>query len=73
MTSLFRYLVLVHDVVLASASHHLSATAMRMAASGAIDALEGDSGFLARTCNCRSRPGKKTTQNQRASMGYGED
>ncbi|KAK0461022.1 uncharacterized protein EV420DRAFT_1529795 [Desarmillaria tabescens] len=46
--------VLVHDIVLASATEANPISAARLASLWALDALEGDSDFLARTCDCRS-------------------
>ncbi|KAJ7601032.1 hypothetical protein C8J56DRAFT_24327 [Mycena floridula] len=48
-------LVLVHDVVLATAEGLTSVSAARSAAFSAIDALEGDAEFLTKTCDCRTR------------------
>ncbi|KAL0570758.1 Dicer-like protein 1 [Marasmius crinis-equi] len=47
-------LVLVHGVVLASAQESNAAAAARRASVCALDAIEGDPGFLTRTCNCWS-------------------
>ncbi|KAK0212596.1 hypothetical protein DFS33DRAFT_1248292 [Desarmillaria ectypa] len=46
--------VLVHDIVLASATEANPISAARLASLWALDALEGDSSFLARTCDCRT-------------------
>ncbi|KAK0473131.1 hypothetical protein EDD18DRAFT_1197346 [Armillaria luteobubalina] len=45
--------VLVHGIVLASATDTNPVSAARFASLWALDALEGDSTFLARTCGCR--------------------
>ncbi|ESK97663.1 rnase3 domain protein, partial [Moniliophthora roreri MCA 2997] len=44
--------VLVHDVILATAQDSNAASAARLASVLGLDALEGDPGFLRRTCNC---------------------
>jgi len=64
--------VIVHDVVLASWTDPVAATAVRRAASSALDALEGDPGFMNRTCDCRRKqPGKKgKNQNRVTQLGY---
>lgn len=46
--------MVVHDVVLASARDSTSAFAARRASESALDALEGDTGFMTRTCDCRA-------------------
>ncbi|TFY77295.1 hypothetical protein EWM64_g6716 [Hericium alpestre] len=46
--------VLVHDVILSSASDKTSALAAKRASLEALDAMEGDSGFMKRTCDCRA-------------------
>ncbi|KAF5387826.1 hypothetical protein D9615_000336 [Tricholomella constricta] len=48
--------ILVHEVILASAEDPDPTIAARRASFFALDALEGDSGFFARTCDCRSSP-----------------
>lgn len=45
--------VIVHDIVLARGIETTSAKAARLASLQALDALEGDSGFIRRTCDCR--------------------
>ncbi|KAK0486056.1 hypothetical protein IW261DRAFT_1582129 [Armillaria novae-zelandiae] len=45
--------VLVHGIVLASSTDTNPVSAARFASLWALDALEGDSTFLARTCDCR--------------------
>lgn len=66
--------VLVHDVILASVSHPTATIAMRSTASAALDALDGDPGFLTRTCDCRNTSSnKKTQKGQKAALGYSED
>jgi len=46
--------ILVHDVVLSTATDTSASTAARRASFMALDAIEGDPGFLPRTCNCRA-------------------
>ncbi|KAK0195664.1 hypothetical protein F5146DRAFT_1026528 [Armillaria mellea] len=48
--------VLVHSIVLASATEINPISAARFASLWALDALEGDSTFLARTCDCVCEP-----------------
>lgn len=43
----------MHDVVLASATDTSPSAAARKASFLALDAIEGDPGFLTRTCDCR--------------------
>jgi len=50
----YRCSVLVHDVVLAMADDSSTAVAARQASYYALDALEGDAGFMTRTCDCRT-------------------
>ncbi|KAF8639433.1 hypothetical protein AX16_010288 [Volvariella volvacea WC 439] len=64
-TDLTRCSVLVHDVVLAVAEDAAPHTAARLGSLFALDALEGDPSFLARSCDCRTRPQpKKNRQNE---------
>ncbi|KAF5393919.1 hypothetical protein D9757_000107 [Collybiopsis confluens] len=49
------YLVLVHNVILASSRDEHGISGARVASCIALDALEGDPGFLSRTCDCRER------------------
>ncbi|OCH93588.1 ribonuclease III [Obba rivulosa] len=67
--------VVVHDVVLASASDPSTAAAVRRAALWALDALEGDPDFIARTCDCGSKPSKKKQKamDMATAAGYGDD
>ena len=46
--------VVVHDIILASADDSTSALAAKRASYRALDALEGDSDFMTRTCDCRA-------------------
>ncbi|KZT74443.1 ribonuclease III [Daedalea quercina L-15889] len=64
--------VVVHDVILASAEDHSIASASRLAAAYALDALDGDPEFMARTCDCRAtqQSSKKTKKTQKAQLGY---
>ena len=62
-------LVLVHDIVLASADDAVPAVAARVASFMALDALEGDSEFMSRSCDCRThgstkKPRKKSEYEQ---------
>ncbi len=57
----------MHDFVLSSATVTSASTAARRASVMALDAIEGDPGFLPRTCNCRAnntvkRRAKKSTK-----------
>lgn len=45
--------VIVHDIVLTSTTDIAGNTAARRASLLALDAIEGDPEFLARTCDCR--------------------
>jgi endoribonuclease Dicer len=60
--------VVVHDVILASATDTTATLAARRASLSALDALEGDAVFMARTCDCRTntqaRKGKKQVLDQ---------
>ncbi|KAF9569018.1 ribonuclease III [Agrocybe pediades] len=51
--------VLVHEVVLASAEDTTLTSAARQASLMALDAIEGDPEFMARTCNCKNRSKQK--------------
>lgn len=63
--------VVVHDVILASAEDHNIASASRLAAAYALDALDGDPDFMTRTCDCRaSQQSKKAKKTQKAQLGY---
>ncbi|KAH7922454.1 hypothetical protein BV22DRAFT_656663 [Leucogyrophana mollusca] len=46
--------VIVHDIILANAIDTTGHSAGRKASILALDALEGDSGFMAHTCDCRT-------------------
>ncbi|KAJ4481439.1 hypothetical protein C8J55DRAFT_560005 [Lentinula edodes] len=46
------YLVLVHDVILASTQDEVGISGAKVASSIGLYALEGDPGFLTRTCDC---------------------
>ncbi|EMD41084.1 hypothetical protein CERSUDRAFT_131598, partial [Gelatoporia subvermispora B] len=68
--------VVVHDVVLASATDPSTVAAVRRASLWALDALEGDPDFVARTCDCGSKPSKKkqkALEQAMAAAGYGDD
>jgi endoribonuclease Dicer len=47
--------VVIHDVILASAAGPSALYASKQAAVYALDAIEGDPDFIARTCDCRSK------------------
>jgi len=47
--------VVVHDVTLASAVGPTTANAAKRAAVYALDAIEGDPGFITQTCDCRAK------------------
>ncbi|TCD71278.1 hypothetical protein EIP91_011049 [Steccherinum ochraceum] len=66
--------VVVHSVILASATDKSSSLVSRMAAAAALDALQGDLDFMTRTCDCRTAQASKK-QPSRAQLGYedGED
>lgn len=49
----FLLTVLVHDVVLTSATDVSATAAARRASDLALDAIEGDNLFMSRTCDCR--------------------
>lgn len=47
--------MVIHDVILASAAGPSAIYASKQAAVYALDAIEGDPDFIARTCDCRSK------------------
>ncbi|KAK7049611.1 Dicer-like protein 1 [Paramarasmius palmivorus] len=55
-------LVLVHDIILAGAQDLNAAAAARSASLSALCALEGDPGFLRRTCDCSTRTTKASAR-----------
>jgi endoribonuclease Dicer len=64
--------VIVHDVILASATDSTGTVAARWASLFALDALEGDAEFLIRTCDCRTH----ARRNKSLSVvgdGFGDD
>ncbi|TDL29625.1 ribonuclease III [Rickenella mellea] len=61
--------VVVHDIILASAEDPSSTFAARRASFLALDALEGDSTFLTRTCDCRARTQKKKAERKSLKKG----
>ncbi|KAG5716521.1 Dicer-like protein 1 [Termitomyces sp. T112] len=68
--------VVVHDIILASAEDRDPAIAARRASFFALDALDGDSGFFARTCDCRivQTSGKELiAKDKRSEQMYVED
>lgn len=69
--------VIVHDIVLSSATDLMTSVAARLASLFALDALEGDAGFLTRMCDCRTRSQtKKPNQSkvlEHILSGFGED
>ena len=60
--------MVLHDVVVASAVDVVTNASMRKAANAALDALAGDPGFVARTCDCKAQRSGKRTQAKQA--GY---
>ncbi|OJA16985.1 hypothetical protein AZE42_00577 [Rhizopogon vesiculosus] len=62
--------IIVHGIILASAIESTGYIAGRMASSAALDALEGDPGFMAHNCNCRTQMhmGKKDYKNKLEKM-----
>jgi endoribonuclease Dicer len=70
------FTVVVHDVILASACDATSALAAKRASFAALDALEGDPDFMARTCDCRSTTQAKKGQKkaiEQALAGFSDD
>lgn len=68
--------VVVHDVLLASALDSTSAFAARRASEFALDALEGDAGFLTRTCDCRTHSQTRKAQKKALNQfltGFGDE
>jgi len=70
--------VVVHDVILASAVDTAATLAARRASLSALDALEGDSVFMASTCDCRTnaqtrKAHKKTLDHIMAGFGDEEE
>lgn len=47
--------MVIHDVILASAAGPSAVYASKQAAVYALDAIEGDPEFIARTCDCRTK------------------
>lgn len=47
--------MVIHEITLASAVGPTAAYAAKRAAVCALDAIEGDAGFITRTCDCRAR------------------
>ena len=63
------FLVVVHEVILASAIDSTASFATRRVSLLALDALEGDPQFLTRTCDCRKRTrGKKAQKKAKGKM-----
>ena len=52
-------IVIVHEIILAASTEASSTAAARAASVNALDALEGDAGFLSRVCDCRARNSRK--------------
>ena len=67
--------VLVHDVVLTSATDVSTTTAARRASDLALDAIEGDPHFMSRTCNCRAQnlARKAAKKAQKGTLHNGEE
>ena len=47
--------MIIHEVVLTSATDTTSAFSARWGSEFALDALEGDADFMTRTCDCRTK------------------
>lgn len=47
--------MVIHDIILAGAVGATAAFATKQAAVYALDAIEGDPDFIARTCDCRAK------------------
>lgn len=47
--------MIIHEVVLTSATDTTSAFSARRASEFALDALEGDADFMTQTCDCRTK------------------
>ena len=76
--TLLCFAVVVHDIVLARAYDSTSAFAARHASESALDALEGDAGFMAQTCDCRAQLTDRRRQMKKKVMkevlsGFDED
>jgi endoribonuclease Dicer len=54
--------VVIHEVTLASAVGPTAAYAAKRVAVCALDAIEGDPGFIIRTCDCRAKAQAKKAQ-----------
>ncbi|KAI0321813.1 hypothetical protein OF83DRAFT_1097304 [Amylostereum chailletii] len=68
--------VIIHDIVLASATDATSAQAAKQASLFALDALEGDPGFMTRTCDCRAQTQARKAQKKGAEQdmrGFAEE
>lgn len=69
-------LVLVHDVILATAEDNTATFAARRASIFALDALEGDAEFLSRTCDCRTSATTKKAHKkalEQILQGFGDE
>lgn len=60
----------MHNVILASGEDTALAVAARRASLFALDALEGDAGFLTRTCDCRTISQTKKKQKQKTLENF---
>ncbi|KAI0069087.1 ribonuclease III [Artomyces pyxidatus] len=68
--------VIVHDVILARAIDTTSTLAQKRASLLALDALEGDAEFMARTCDCRAQSQAKKAQKKalkHVQSAFGEE
>ncbi|KAI0035664.1 hypothetical protein K488DRAFT_42913 [Vararia minispora EC-137] len=68
--------IIVHDVVLARGEDMTSANAAKRTSIYALDALEGDAGFMTRTCDCRAQTQAKRSQKkalERALFGFDDE
>ena len=57
--------VIIHDTILACATDATSGSAAKYASLYALDALEGDPGFMPRTCDCRAQAQSRKTQSKK--------
>jgi endoribonuclease Dicer len=68
--------IIVHEVVLARGEDATSANAAKRTSLLALDALEGDAGFMPRTCDCRAQTLAKRSQKkalEQALLGFGDE
>ena len=63
----FSSIVVVHGIVLATATDKATTLVVRKAAAAALNALQDDRDFITRACDCRATRGQS-----RAQLGYEE-